>query len=685
MNHKWGCQVPNGEFTPEDVVSVFGDGVYLVMQENFARLAVSPDGSPGLRDRAKGALIVARFYLPNWYTTDPRKWAAEIGDILRQRNPSDPHGRTNAQLIDCYTWANEQNLKSESGEVVGAPGIQRGDYEKMLEWNVAFLDAADAIPDLANILRVFPALAWGNSDDQDDGAGVGLEILQPVIKRCQYGAIHPYWHSGLRIDDEWRGLGRIHKQLPFFNGLPILGTETGNFAVDRSDAAQQYLDAGYYMQGIQQFHGFCYFIFADPTKKHQQNDMSRNPLIYDALRRATRIPRPVYVAPEPVLEPKTPPEPIPPVEEPSVPNSAPQTSPGKLLIGYQVWQWNNPHLPQNYERLGQAMRNIGALLLTDKYSDSSALQGEFDNGAMAIKTIQVMKDRRQWCEDNGFIYAPWDVPRAIPIQGNAFEGARQEALFHARVCNEVGLKFRVSDLEFYESFFGYDLESRGGRSFFASMQERQDAAELYYRTFAENSDTETLLQPDLRQFDVLTLHRLLPYIRAVIGQSYAYWFQTLGDQRSHAQIIQDFIDKTAQLQAIKPELELGLCLYCETGTPRDTPVAEARELMQQAAAAGAKYLLVYKAPVTSELNGVISSFAQPSLEPGGDNPDAVKAEAWAAAEGVRAEYGQKFAELAERARKLGYGWMGNGLDAARLAVESAELAAKTAIKAPEDN
>lgn len=683
--YKWGCQVPNGEFTPADVTDVFGDGVYVVMQENFGRLAVSSDGSPGLRDRAPKALILARFYLENWYTTSAARWATQINDLLFQVNASDPSKRRNVDLIDCYTWANEQNLKHESAGMVGAPGIVRGDYEKILEWNMDFLTAADDLP-MRDVLRVFPALAMGNSDDQDDGAGVGLEILQPVIRRCQYGSMHPYWNSGLRLDDEWRGLGRIHKQLPFFNGLPIIAKETGNFAVDRTDAAQQYLDAGYYMQGIEQICGFAFFIFADPTKKHQQNDMSRNTSIYDAIRRATKTPRAIYVAPEGVPVPETPPDSPITIGEPSVLNDAPQTTARKLLVGYQVWQWSQAGLPRNYDELKTAMQDTGALILADKYSDSSALQGEFDSSPFGVKSIAVMRERRQWCDDNGYLYIPWDVPRAIPINSNAFEGARQEALFHARVCNEVGLKYRISDLEFYKSFFGYDLEQRGGRSFFNSMQERNDAAELYYRTFAENSDTLTILQPDLRQWDTIEFHRLAPYISAIVGQSYAAWFRSMGDRRTHAQIVQDFLDKSEALKVFNEELKIGLSLYCDIGTEANTTQAEARELCQQAVAAGAEYLIVYKAPVEPVLNGVTRAFAKLSLEDTADvdTIEKITGEAWGLGEDAEA-MAVKYMNLGVRARALGYGWMANGYDAANKALDAASLAAKTATKAPKES
>lgn len=695
IRHKWGVQTPNGDFNPADVVDVFGEGVYIIMQDQFNKL-------PELRNLAPNAFILARFYLPNWMRQSPRDWAHKIWEILVQVNASDSQRRRNMDMLDAYTWANEQNLKSESGGLIGSASgemIKPGEYDKIRDWNILFLDGIKEHPDIADFKRVFPALAMGNSDDQDDGAGVGLQILQPVIERCHYGAIHPYWSPDLPIQDEWRGLGRIYKQLPFFANLSVIVTETGNFAVDRANAPEQYLAAGYYMQAIEQiWPGFCFFMFADPTKQHQQNDMSRNTNIYTAIKQAVRIYRTVewtgakqstlpVAQPDPVREPPDTPtilEPMP------VINLGPQTTARKLTIGYQVWQWGQAGLPRNYDELGDAMRDTGALILADKYADADALQGAFDGSDMAVKSIEVMRERLIWCEDNGFLYAPWDVPRAIPVNGDPFEGAKQEALFHADVCNKVGLKYRVSDLEFYKSFFGYDLEERGGRSFFKSMQERNDGAELYYRTFAENSDTKTILQPDLRQWDTIQFHRLVPFIDSIVGQSYAYWFQTMGDSGAHSAIIEDFVNKSKSLELLR----FGLCLYSEKGTNRDTPADLVEELCQQAVDAGAKFLFVYKAPINPLLHSVLKRYADTTLNMEEDIPKAtggivpddiqtVRDNAWSLSDEVESIAG-KYMELSERARRLGYGWFSNGLTSASMSLDAASLAAKTATKAPRE-
>lgn len=688
--HKWGCQTPNGEpFNTGDIVDTFGDGFYVIMQGEFNRL-------PELRRAAPGALIMARFYLPNWYGTVPSAWALEIANVLDQVNTNGdaPHYR-NRDLIDCYTWGNEQNLKVESGGQIGSsPGdmIKPGQYEIIRDWNLSFLNAIDAT-DCANVPRVFPALAMGNSDDQDDGAGVGLEILQPVIERCDYGAIHPYWNADKPLNDEWYGLGRVDKQLPFFAKLPVLVTETGNFAVGRDNADFQYVAAGYKFQGYPQIFGFAYFIWSDPTKSHQANDMSRNPKIALAIRRATKTPRPTEWTPVEPVAPPDPVEPSPDSPEPLPPtparDSPPQTTPGKLLIGYQVWQWAQVPTVGTYAHLLRDMNQIGATILADKYADSDALQGRFDLAPsgrpdpLAITSIQVMKDRKAWCKDNGFIYIPWDVPRAIPVNGDPFEGAKQEALFHADVCNQVGLQFRISDLEFYPSFFGYSVErNRQYTDFFNSMARRNDAAELYYRTFAENSDTKTILQPDPRQWGTILFQRLVPYLYSIVWQSYAHWFQSLGDTRNHSEILHDSVNKSKWLELPR----FGLSLYSDMDTEGDTPPELAQELLNIASDTGAHMVLVYKAPVDPNKHEVIKAMASntPATIQDSAEVEDLKADIWKAADELRADYRARFVTLRERASSFGYDWMANGLDATRLAIESAELSAKTAIKAPKD-
>lgn len=294
IGHKWGCQVPNGpDWTAGDIADVYGDGVFIIMNGELDKL-------PKMRELMPNALIGWRAYLEDWNATDPRQWARDCAQVYRQIK----------QYTKLITWANEQNLRAESGGVIGADPehlATKADYERILEWNMAWLDEFISQPGCDDAILIFPALAYGHSDDQDDhGDGfVGLDILRPVIEACDYGAIHLYVSPGKPIDDEWEGLGRLKHQRPWFLGKPLLITETGCFEAGTQHYPERIRDIGYYLQGEPDIHGFCFFIHADPTKHHQQNDMSRNPQPYDEIRHAIKMPRPELVEMPPVIPDRT--------------------------------------------------------------------------------------------------------------------------------------------------------------------------------------------------------------------------------------------------------------------------------------------------------------------------------------------------------------------------------------------
>jgi hypothetical protein len=642
MKVKGGCQVPNGPFTPADVVEVFGEGVFIIMQGELDKL-------PELRDKAPGAFIVIRFYLPNWYAVDAFSWADECWKIWTQVNESDEQKRRNCDLADAFTWANEQNLKDESGGLIGSsPGdmIKPGHYEIIRDWNLNFLDRWSILEATANLRlpyrRVFPALAMGNSDDQDDGGGVGLEILQPVIDRCHFGAIHPYWQPG-KLEDEWVGLGRIKKQLNFFKNLPIIVTETGNFAVTAEESPREYQRAYYLLQGNPRIFGFCYFIFADPTKHHQANDMSRNAKIYDYLKSTIQIER---------VEPDIPKRVVVPIKQ--------------IEVGYQVWQYNALPGISNYQQLEEAMNQVGAGILSDKFADSDAFQAMFDNSPMAVNASTLV-ERAEWCRQRGFMYIPWHVPRAIPINGDAFVGAAAEGKFVGDVTRDAGLPWYVSDLEFYEDFFGYALASKGGTSWFADNGDRNKAARLHYEAVRNaNPNLKIILQPDPRQDGLIDIARMVKekLIDAILYQSYANFFMQQGDTRDHKTIIQDSINKAKRL-----EIPWGICLYCEKGSTRDSTPEQAEELLAMATEAGATWVFVYKAPITARLEPIIKRYAgnvEMPEETSTDTIDKIEAEAWKA--------GDTLQGLKNRAHSLGYPWFGDGLEGLGTAVKA--LAAK---------
>lgn len=630
MRVKGGCQVPNGSFTPSDVVDVFGNGVYIVMQGELDKVG----GPNGLRALAPEAFIILRFYLENWYKTNPVTWANQCWEIWQQ----------NKHLVNAFTWANEQNLKDESGGSIGSsPGdmIKPGQWEIIRDWNLAFLNRWDELErnEVNKAIKVFPATAMGNSDDQDDGAGIGLEIQKPVIDRCELGAVHAYWNPSAPLADEWYGLGRLLKQKKFFGDKKVVVTETGDFAVAASNADSQYLSAYYYMQNLDWIYGFCFFIFADPTKHHQLNDMSRNTKIFDAIKSAIKIERPQLMITTPV--------PIPPVEVDVL----------KVPVGLQIWQYNEIDSIATLPNLLAALDQVGATILSDKFADGDGFQGTWDDDPLAVRNAAVMAARHNWCRLNGLEYIPWHVPRAIPGDDyDAFEGAKREGQFVGNVCGNAGLSIYVSDLEFYAGFFGY---AQNGTSFFANNEDRNTAARLHYSAIrSTNPNLKIILQPDPRQdthgpggIDIVKLVTD-GLIDGVIYQSYAPLFLAGGDTRTHKQIIEDSIRKGVGLG-----IPWGVCLYCDMEANADSSPDQATELFNLATAVGASWVFIYKAPVTRILQPIIKSYAGGLDMPDPtDTIDMVQNEAWTA--------GEKLKELARRAELLRYPWLSVGLNGA---------------------
>lgn len=655
MGHKWGCQAPNKADTwnPDELVNIYGDGTYVLMQGELGHLA-------RLRELAPDSLILLRMYLEDWASTDAEGWALHCATVYRQ----------NKHLTRFLTWANEQNLRHESRGAIGAPGIEKWHYERIRDWNLTWIKAFREEPDCADALLVFPALAYGHSDDQADFPNdpyIGLEMLQPVIKLCDIGADHMYVQKGNAVDHRWNGLGRWQQRKPFLTTCKtgkVWINETGTFECGMPWVPEKIIQIGQFFDADSDVIGTSFFIHADPTRHHQDNDMSRDSRIYDAIKAAQKAERPsldMQPTPAPL------PIPIPPM---------PADTPKGMVVGYQVWQWNQVSTVGNLGHLLRDMNECGALVLTDKYMDSDAFMGQFDNDPLAVKSVQVMQDRRKWCEDNGKEYWPWDVPRAIPSVDTwvgALQGAIREAEVHAEVCNQAGLKKRLSDLEFYPSFFGYALEARGGHSFFQSHQARMDAAYAYYERFKALSDTVTILQPDPRQLGVpsnvggidAALLAKDGLIGEIIAQSYAYWFQQLGDTRTHVAIIDDAVQKVSSLG-----IPWGLCLYSEVGTPRDTPPQQAQDYMKQAIRAGCRYMFAYKAPVAPglqfALKEVSTSTPLPIDEPGANQSPEVTALSH-----VTWSLGEQLEARAREARALGRGWAGNGMDGAALGAKTA--------------
>jgi hypothetical protein len=238
-----------------------------------------------IRERAPDALILVRFYQENWFALDPEAFAR--GDALAVYKAIRPYTRH-------FTWANEQNLRSESGGRIGAAyGVRcsRADYMTIDAWNRKFIAAFRATGDGAEAVLHYPAFATGHSDDQadyPDDPFVGLLLCQQGIAACEILDRHYYPELGYPVTDLYRGAARVNLASALFPTKPIFISESGNFAVLSSLSPQHYLDCGYYWQGHRSVIGHTPFIADDPTGAHGANNMSNNPNIFHAISNATK-------------------------------------------------------------------------------------------------------------------------------------------------------------------------------------------------------------------------------------------------------------------------------------------------------------------------------------------------------------------------------------------------------------
>lgn len=276
QHHGFGIHLPNGDMDLSKFSDVVGDGCYTLLHPQAGVLGE-------LRRRQPSALVLVRMYTPNWCALDPRQWARDCAEVYRQVKGYTKH----------LTWANEQQLRDESGGVIGADAGHRAtadDYRKIHTWNLAWLDEFKRQAGCADAILHYPAFATGHSDDQNDYGFVGLDICRPGIEQCHILDRHYYWDVNAGPEDKW-GCQRIALAHALFPDHPIFVSEAGNFAVTDPRSPEQYAKAGYVWQALSYCLGWTYFIGADPTRAHQANDMSRNEDIFTALRNTTRMPK----------------------------------------------------------------------------------------------------------------------------------------------------------------------------------------------------------------------------------------------------------------------------------------------------------------------------------------------------------------------------------------------------------
>jgi hypothetical protein len=274
VRHSWGLHLPNGDFDLGRWVDVVGNGTYTLLHMQGNRL-------PELRRLAPEALVLVRMYLPNWSVVNPTMWAIECSEFyLRNRH-----------LTRHLTWANEQNLADESGGAVGAVNGGRrateADYQAIHAWNLQFIKDFRARGGADAILH-YPAFATGHSDDQHDpqdpGWFVGLEICREGIDECEYLDRHYYPTLDKPVDDPYEGAARVNLARRLYPGKRLFISEFANFRVTDPLTPDHLTKVGYYWQAIPDIDGFTGFIAEDPTRRHQDNDWSRNERLCAAYR-----------------------------------------------------------------------------------------------------------------------------------------------------------------------------------------------------------------------------------------------------------------------------------------------------------------------------------------------------------------------------------------------------------------
>ena len=270
LDHRVGIHLANGQDDHGSRIGIIENGCYTLLHHEINEIKNIP----------AGALILIRYYIANWSTIDPIEWADKCAATYQ----------THKNYTRHCTWANEQNLADESGGVIGATSwgrrATRVDYEIIAAWNYAFIRRfLELCPDA--ILH-YPAMAAGHSDDQDDYGFVGLNICRAGVELCDVLDVHCYPTLGKPVNNLHLGAARVHLNHNLFPNKPLFISECGNFRVMESATPIHYEEMCWYWNQYPWILGWTFFIAADPTKAHGQNDMSKNPNILDTLGRVAR-------------------------------------------------------------------------------------------------------------------------------------------------------------------------------------------------------------------------------------------------------------------------------------------------------------------------------------------------------------------------------------------------------------
>ncbi|MBC7264222.1 MAG: N-acetylmuramoyl-L-alanine amidase [Chloroflexi bacterium] len=286
--NKFGIHLPNGGQYPafNQMLSMGGDNYTLLDDPGWV------DAIKRIKETRPNAVILVRYYHPAWWTVPADEWATMCAAKYDQHRVFTRH---------C-TWANEQNIEREAGINENDSASFRAWYQRINEWNLAFIrNFRQLRPDA--ILH-YPAFACGNQDDYDDKrwGWIGLEICRPSIEASDVLDYHPYWRGGgfgLWDDNEMWYAFRFTLGHALFPDKPIYISETGNFSPRDYNFAEQMTHFFNRLYEYPYVIGATPFIWADPTGQHKVNDWQQNPNLGEVVRKIKDAPKPDVPFPQP--------------------------------------------------------------------------------------------------------------------------------------------------------------------------------------------------------------------------------------------------------------------------------------------------------------------------------------------------------------------------------------------------
>lgn len=262
----------------------------LHLQAQFAR---------AIHDGIDGILHV-RFYLTNWSSADPLKWAQKCADELNAIR-GDARGTFSLAGLPrvVVSPANEQNLTDEGG------GKTQDWYVRINDWNLAWAREFKRITGWSKDRLMYPALCQGQNEEM-----FGYGLLESSVAEYGVLGVHGYWYTPVQISDPNYGARYVYANRAYPD-IPIFVSECGNFAITRSTTVDEFRAYFTQIEQVPYIIGATPFIRTDPTQSFKTNDWSKNGALIDWMRNRKRTPHAVVIAPTPI--PITPPgdEPMP--------------------------------------------------------------------------------------------------------------------------------------------------------------------------------------------------------------------------------------------------------------------------------------------------------------------------------------------------------------------------------------